>query len=125
MADETLPTLPELARTLPARGTTLVGAFAVGATTEDLARRAVAALWESLSPLGPLHVFVTVRKVRQRKPYLLVGAWEGVDRSPAGLDLLVRTGSGYAPRLSLPLSTVEGIAVYAAPAVSDTTGEGR
>ena len=112
MADEILPSLPELTRTLPVPGSSLVAAFAVGATTEDLAQRAVRSLWDSLRDVGTLHVLVTVRKVRQRKPYLLVGRWEGVQRSQTGVDLCVATERSMS-RLVLALSTVDAIAVYA------------
>lgn len=122
MADEILPSLPELTRTLPVPGSSLLAAFAVGATTEDLAQRAVRSLWDSLRDVGTLHVLVTVQKVRQRKPYLLVGRWEGVQLSQAGRDLLV-VPERAAGRLVLALSTVDAIAVYATPAVSDTTRE--
>ncbi|WP_340696886.1 hypothetical protein [Cellulosimicrobium funkei] len=122
MAEETLPTLPELTHILPVPRSSLVAAFAVGATTEALAQRAVRSLWDSLRDVGTLHVLVTVQKVRQRKPYLLVGRWAGVQRSQTGVDLLVDTERSVS-RLVVALSTVDAIAVYAVPAVSDTAGE--
>jgi len=120
-----MPTLPELVNLRAARGMSLLAAFAVGATTEDLARRTVAGLWESLRGVAPLHVFATVRTGPEGGLRLTGGRWEDLQRSPAGLDVVVRAEGVEAPSL-VALARVDALVVYAAdPAASDTKGEGR